>query len=56
MNARPGRPPKLPAGTTSTITLRLPAEIKKHLVEMSEALNMSMTEYMVTLVKRDIGG
>ena len=54
MNARPGRPP-LRATGTSTLSLRIPAEIKNHLIDTSEALDMTITEYLITLVKRDAG-
>ena len=55
MNARPGRPPKNPDGKTSTITLRLPADVKQYLIETSDALGLSMTEYVVSLLRRDSG-
>jgi hypothetical protein len=54
MNARPGRPP-LRATGTSTLSLRIPADIKNYLIDTSEALDMTITEYLVTLVKRDAG-
>lgn len=55
MNARPGRPPKLPEGHSTTLTLKIPASVKRHLIEMSENLDMSITEYIITLIKRDAG-
>ena len=54
MNARPGRPP-LRATGTSTLSLRIPADIKNYLIDTSEALDMNITEYLITLVKRDAG-
>ena len=54
MNARPGRPP-LRATGTSTLSLRIPADIKNYLIDTSEALDMTITEYLITLVKRDAG-
>lgn len=50
---RPGRPPAPPKGSTSTITLRLPADVKEKLIDSSKALDLSMTEYLCALVRRD---
>lgn len=44
----------MPTGNFSTITLRLPAEIKQRIIEDSDAVDMSMTEYVCTLVERGI--
>lgn len=54
MRARPGRPPKAPEGTTATITLLLEARIKQAILDSAEALDMSMAEYISTLVRRDL--
>lgn len=53
MNARPGRPPKQPSGNVATLTLRVPASVKRYLIDTSENLDMSITEYILTLVQRD---
>jgi hypothetical protein len=53
MNARSGRPPKLPTGPTATLTLKIPSEVKVLMMEQAEAFDMSLTEYIVTLVGRD---
>lgn len=53
MNARPGRPPKQPSGSIATLTLRVPASVKRYLIETADNLDMSITEYIVTLVQRD---
>lgn len=53
MNARSGRPPKLPAGPTATLTLKIPSDVKVLMMEQAEAFDMSLTEYIVTLVGRD---
>lgn len=55
MNARPGRPPKNPIGTSCTLTLRIPSTVKRHLIETTENLDMSITEYLLTLIARDAG-
>ena len=52
MNAKPGRPPKR-ATTTTTLTLRIPPDIKNHLIETAEALDLTITEYLITLIRRD---
>lgn len=54
MNARPGRPPKR-ADKTTTLTLRIPPEIKNHLIDTTEALDLTITEYLLTLIRRDQG-
>lgn len=54
MNARPGRPPIRAVGT-STLSLRIPADIKNYLIDTSEGFDMTITEYLITLVRRDAG-
>lgn len=56
MNARSGRPPKVPTGDTATLTLKIPSLVKVTMIDQADALDMSITEYIVTLVKRDVGG
>lgn len=53
MKRRTGRPPKHASGTHTTITLRIPAPLKTMLIEQSDAYDMSITEYLTTLVERD---
>jgi uncharacterized protein (DUF1778 family) len=53
MNARPGRPPKKPSGRTSTLTLRVPPNVKDYIIEAADNLDLTLTEYIITLVKRD---
>lgn len=55
MNARPGRPPKKSSGRSTTITLRVPSNVKNYIIETSENLDMSLTEYIIMLVHRDAG-
>jgi len=47
-----GRPPKRASGP-STLTIKLPAHLKNHIVDQAEAYDMSITEYLVSLVVRD---
>jgi hypothetical protein len=54
MNARPGRPPKR-ATQTTTLTLRIPPDLKNTLIDQSEALDLTITEYLTTLIRRDQG-
>jgi hypothetical protein len=51
---RVGRPPK-PAnpGTIVTITIRLGAEDKNMILDKSEAVGLTMGEYLTSLVRRD---
>lgn len=54
MNARPGRPPVRAEGP-SMLSLKIPADIKNYLIESADALDMSITEYLITLVRREAG-
>jgi len=53
MFARSGRPPKVPTGPTATLTLKIPSEKKILMMDQADALGMSITEYLLTLVSRD---
>ena len=49
-----GRPPKkAEPGTSTTLTIRIPAEIKNLMVDQAAAFDMTLTEYLVSLVERD---
>ena len=48
---RPGRKPT----TTPTLTIKLTPKIKRHLIEVASLNDMSITEYLVTLIERDAG-
>ena len=52
MPRRPGRPPEAPTKEICAITLRVPAAVKMHLIEQSEALDISINEYMIMLIER----
>lgn len=54
MNARPGRPP-IRATKTTTLTLRIPPDIKNHLIDTTEALDLTITDYLIALIHRDQG-
>lgn len=48
-----GRPPTPPNKPTVTLTLRIPAHLKQHLIDTADALDMPINEYMITLIARD---
>jgi hypothetical protein len=50
---RMGRPPKQPDQPIVCVTLRIPAHLKAHLIEMADALDMPINEYVITLLERD---
>jgi hypothetical protein len=37
------------------LSLRIPAQVKNYLIDASEGSDMTITEYLITLVKRDAG-
>ena len=53
MKRNVGRPPIEPTKDFTTITLRVPADFKKRLISQAGAYDMTLTEYIRTLVERD---
>ena len=53
MKAKTGRPPKIPTGSQSTLTIKIPADDKTLLITMADAYDMTLTEYILTLVRKD---
>lgn len=53
MKRNPGRPPKDPETPYVIMTMRVPAEFKRLLMEQADAYGMTMTEYIKMLVERD---
>jgi|GEM_PF-1373595 uncharacterized protein (DUF1778 family) len=53
MRRNPGRPPKQPTGDKSTLTLKVSADFKRLLISQADVYGMTLTEYLITLVKRD---
>ena len=47
-----GRPPKEPTGDKSALTLKIPVPIKKKLIADADAVGMTLTEYIITLIQR----
>ena len=52
MKQRHGRPPQHATGPT-TLTLKIPATTKNRLIEQAHAYDMTLTEYLTTLIDRD---
>lgn len=53
MRRNPGRPPIWPTGDKSTLTLKISADFKRLLMQQADAYGMTLTEYIITLVKKD---
>lgn len=51
-----GRPTKKADGTHSTITIKIAAETKNLITELADGYDMTVTEYLLTLVRRDAQG
>jgi hypothetical protein len=56
MKRNTGRPPKQPVGEVSTVTMRVSADLKRMILAQASAYDMTITEYVSMLVKRDVGG
>lgn len=52
---RNGRPPKQ-ADKPTTLTIKIPAELKNQIIELADGYDMTITEYITTLVQRDASG
>jgi hypothetical protein len=53
MRKKMGRPPQHAAGDT-TITMRVSADVKNRIVDMADGYDMTITEYLLTLVDKDV--
>lgn len=53
MNTRMGRPPKIDANKMTTLTIRLSPSDKRLLCELADGYDMTLTEYILTLIQRD---
>lgn len=56
MRRRMGRPTKTATGQFSTITVRIPAKTKNMISDLADGYDMTITEYLMTLVERDASG
>ena len=49
-----GRPPKrAKEGASTTLTVRIPAEIKNQMIDRAEEYDLTVTEYLISIVERD---
>ncbi len=53
MRKRMGRPVKTVDSEYSTITMRIPGNTKNLIAELADGYDMTITEYLLTLVSRD---
>jgi len=52
MKRNVGRPPKEPTGDKVALTLKLPSSVKKKLINDSNAVGLTLTEYLIALINR----
>jgi len=55
MKRNVGRPPKEPFGGVGdkvALTLKLPCHVKKKLIDDANAVGLTLTEYLITLIDR----
>ena len=50
-----GRPPKQPTGTQTTLTLKIPTPLQPTSIHNAHADDLTLTEYLTTLIQRDTG-
>jgi hypothetical protein len=54
MRKKMGRPANyVTDGTSTTVTIRIPAEMKNLILSLADGYDMTITEYLLTLVSRD---
>tara|TARA_Y100001951_G_scaffold96215_1_gene94651 strand:- start:180 stop:368 length:189 start_codon:yes stop_codon:yes gene_type:complete len=54
IHPKTGRPPKrAKEGTSTTLTVRIPAEIKNQMIDRAQEYDLTVTEYLISLVQRD---
>jgi hypothetical protein len=53
MKRNPGRPVVMPTKPITTITLRVTKEFKEQLIRQAEAVDLTLTDYLTSLVERD---
>ena len=53
---KPGRPPRRNiSGKPTTLTIRLPHDTKNLLIDLAENNDLTVTEYLTSLIHRDAG-
>ena len=53
MKRNPGRPVVHPTSETTTITMKVSREFKERLIAQAEAVDLTLTDYIKSLVLRD---
>jgi hypothetical protein len=54
IHPKTGRPPKrAKEGTHTTLTVRIPADIKNQMIDRAQQYDLTVTEYLISLVQRD---
>jgi len=53
MQKRNGRPPAKSYGEWALITIRVPAKFKNHVIDVADGYDMTLTEYLVSLVENN---
>jgi hypothetical protein len=53
---RNGRPPQTTTKHKTTLTLKIDGELKNLMVSLADGYDMTLTEYVTTLVRRDAEG
>lgn len=56
MKRNTGRPPVQPQGDRASITLKVPSELKRLVLQQADAYGMTITEYFTLLVEKDARG
>jgi len=53
MKRNPGRPTVTPTKPFTTVTIRVNKEFKEKLIKQAEAVDLTLTDYIIALVERD---
>ncbi len=53
MKRNAGRPYVRPTGPSTTLTLRISADLKNKLIDQADAVDLTLTAYLETLILRD---
>ncbi len=55
--SRNGRPPKkADEGKQTTLTIKMSAAMKNQIIDLADGYDMTLTEYIITVVNRDASG
>lgn len=53
MKRNPGRPTVRPTKPYTTLTIRIPSSLKEKIINQADAVDLTLTDYITTLVVRD---